>query len=189
MNLTIKWNKKTWLMLSAAVLALAVIVLVVWRNQQVAEQTCLADKLSIVKNRLAALELDQLSIQKNQVLQQTDQIAADIASLKNQVGRSVNSIDASQQLYLLASECNVEITDISASEEYDGNLDGVPCTVMPVTATIKGNYLKLVDFIARLKSDFITCLVNSIDLTIAENPSQDTSSANVKLFIYTYKGS
>jgi len=187
-HLSMKVSKKVWLLLGLGILAVLAVTLWVLRNQQVAEQKRLKDELELVNSRLAGLELDQLTAQLQQTKTQTDNVNAEFLQLKGIVGNPTDSIAASDTLYAIAKKCDVAIEEISASEEQTATIAGVPCNVIALQATAKGEWSKLVDFVSALKTDFVTCLVNTAAFTRSEDPEEHLSSLRAKLTIYTFKG-
>ena len=186
-NLSVKLSKTAWLLLGGGILIVAIISLLVIHKQQTVEQQTLNRELRADNSRLVALRLDQLSTQQSQLSQQNDQAMIDLAIIKQQVAVNTNSIAGSECLYAIAKESGVTITSIGALASTPDKLGGVTTTVLPMTVTIEGDWLKLVDFITRLKTEFPTCLVQNADIIVPADPTQ-TPSANLEFSIYTYKG-
>ncbi len=185
MNLNIKIGRKTWLFAGISVLFIFVIALGIYRTRQIAEQERLRDELTIVNNRLAALELEQLTIQQEQVLDQIRRTTESVESLKIQIASPIDSIDASDNLFALAREIGVEVSDLSTDEAYKVNLAGVPCLVMPVSATLTGDWEKLVQYLYTLKTAFAKVLIDRAALDIGN----ETPTLKLTLLVYTYRGS
>jgi len=187
-NLSFKVSRKFWLVLGIGVLVILIATLWYLRNQQVAEQNRLSDDLSMVNSRLAGLELDQLSAQQ---LQLRDEIAAtktESLDLINKIGIPTDSIAISDTLYAIALKSGVVITNISASEEQTTKLANIPCRSIALETKVTGDWSKLVEFVSDLKSDFTTCLVETMTFTVSDQPLSNPSSVDIKLTVYTFEG-
>ncbi|MDD5287987.1 MAG: hypothetical protein PHY28_02605 [Dehalococcoidales bacterium] len=204
-----KLTKTVWMCLGAGMLVLALALLGVARFQQITEQERLKDELAVVQNRLVGLELGQAITQKEQLQEQLNQENTKLQDIKNIVAKPVTSISGDERLFALARDCNVTITDISASETYDTKLNDIPSAAFSITANVNGSISDLVNFITRLKTDFINSMVESADITVPDETGTDLPSvtiepvdtiipeetgtglpsAIIKLMIYTYKGS
>jgi hypothetical protein len=189
LKLKIKPTRQLWLLLGTGVMVIIVITLGMQRAQQITEQQRLKDDLANVQNRLAGLEIDLLVAQQEQLQKQITLTTTELDGIKNQVAVSIDSINTDQKLLSLALDCNVVITDFSAEETYAGELAGVSCYVLPVNTVVSGPQSNLINFVTRLKANFATCMVDSVEMTIPETSSEEQPSASIRLFIYTYKES
>lgn len=183
-----KITKMIWIYLVAGIMALVIVILGVARFQQVTEQERLKDELAMVQDRLVGLELGEAVTQKEQLQEKINQETTKLQDNLNIVAKPVNSISGEERLFALARDCKVIITEISASETYDTKLKGIPCTVFPVTTDVTGSTSDLVEFVTRLKTDFINSMVESVDIVVADEADKGSPSATIKLMIYTYKG-
>ena len=118
-----------------------------------------------------------------------------IASLHRQLdaakailSQPIGSIVASDTLFNIAETCGVEVTEISSSGSAGGELEGIACSVLPLTARVEGDIPNLINFIIKLNGDFTTGAVKSVDISVSENTTEERSSANIQLLVYTYQG-
>lgn len=186
-NISVKLSKTSLLLLSGGIIVVAIFSLFVIHKQQIVQQQTLNRELSAANKRLVTLQLGQLSAQQSQLGQQNDQAVAELALIKQQVAVNIDSIAGSESLYAIAKESGVKITGLGALASSKDKLGGVAATVLPMTVTINGDWLKLVDFITRLKTEFPTCLLQNANIVIPADPTQ-TPSADLEISIYTYKG-
>jgi len=186
-NIPVKLSKTALLLLGGGIIVVAIFSLFVIHKQQTVEQQTLNQELNTANRRLVTLQLGQLGAQQSQLVQQNDQAMAELALIKQQITVSTDSIASSQCLYAIARESGVKITSIGALASSTDKLGGVPTIVLPMSMKIEGDWLKLVDFITRLKAEFPTCLVQNAEVVIPADATQ-TPSAHLEFSIYTYKG-
>jgi hypothetical protein len=98
------------------------------------------------------------------------------------------SIVTSGILFDIAEAYGVEVTEISSSGPTNGELEGIACSVLPLTARVEGDVPALINFITRLNSDLTTGVVKSAEISIPETTDEEESSANIQLVIYNYQG-
>ncbi len=175
---------KLWAFMGIGVLLIAAAALGIYRAQQVAEQKRLADDLQVTKNRLAALEIDAVKTQQQSVLNQITQTKLSADQIKATVSAPLNSISASDTLLRIAQEVGVIVEEVSSDDPYEAKFAGLPCIAMPVRATVTGDWAKLVTYVDRLQNFFTVLYIDT-----AEINSQTETLLNLKVLVYTYKGS
>ena len=90
-------------------------------------------------------------------------------------------------MFDIAEASNVEIAEINSSGLTGGDLAGISCSTLPVTASVAGNVTDLVNFITRLNSDLENGVINSVEISMPEAADEE-ASASIQLAIYTYQG-
>jgi len=186
--LTLSISKTSWLLLSVGISIIAFTSLGVARSQQVHEQDQLDEELSLAERRLNGLQFEQLYSQQEELEKQLSQIISRLETTKARLSRPTGSIAASDALFSIAKACGVEVAEISSSGPASGDLEGVVCSVLPLTARIEGDVPNLISFIIKLNGDFTTGVVKSAGISVSENVSEERTSANIRLVIYTYQG-
>jgi len=166
-------------------LVIMVTVMGVYRTRQIAEQERLRGELEIVNKRLAALELEKLAAQQELVQNEINLINESVESLKQQIAIPIDSISASDNLFALARDIGVQVSDLSTDETYNVTFAGVPCAVMSVSATVTGDWEKLVRYLYALKVEFERVFINRATLDVV----CETPSLKLSLLVYTYRGS
>ena len=53
---------------------------------------------------------------------------------------------------------------------------------------VEGDVANLINFIMRLKDDFVTGAIKSVDIKVSEGIIEENSSASIQLLLYTYQG-
>ena len=181
-------SKTSWIILTVGISIIAFASLGFARAQQLHERNQLNEELSTAELRLNRLQLSQLSSQREELEKQLTESIAQLETTKTILSQPAESIAASSTLFNIAETCDVEITEISSSGLASGDLEGITCSVLPFTVRAEGVISSLMSFIFTLNDDFITGAVESVDISVSENTTEERSSANIRLLIYTYKG-
>ncbi len=183
-----KLSKKSWLILIVGIAIAIFAGLWLARGQQVDEQEQLREELSIVVMRLNGLQGEEISAQQAQLERQLSQTISQLETAKAVLSQSTGSITVSGTLFDIAEATGVEITEISSSGLSSDSLEGITCSVLPLTITVEGDVADIISFVGSLNHDFKTGIVKSVEISIPETTSEETVSANIQLRIYTYQG-
>jgi hypothetical protein len=158
------------------------------RSRQVNEQNRLNEELTLVQSRLSVVQPEKLSSQQTELEKQLSQTISQCDAVKAILSRPVGSISVSRILFDVAEAYELKITRVTSPGLAGGDLEGVTCSVINVSATVEGDVPNLVNFIAKLNSQFATGVVNPIKITIPEAASEEKASADIQLVVYTYYG-
>ena len=183
-----KLSKKSGLILIVGIAIAIFAGLWLARGQQVDEQEQLHEELSIVAMRLNGLQGEEISSQQGELEKQLSQTISQLETAKAVLSQSTESIDVSGALFDIAEATGVEITEISSSGLSSDSLEGITCSVLPLTITVEGDVADIISFVGSLNHDFTTGIVKSVEISIPEMTSEETVSANIQLHIYTFQG-
>lgn len=183
-----KLSKISWLILTVGITIIAFTSLGIAHSQQVHKQNQLNEELSLAERRLNGLQFEELSSQQEELEKQLSQTISQLETAKTRLSQPAESIAASDALFGIAETCGVEVTEMSSSGPSSGDLEGVTCSVLPLTARVEGDVPNLISFVIKLNSDFMTGVVKSVDISVSENTTEERSAANIRLLIYTYQG-
>lgn len=183
-----KLSKTSWLILTVGIAIITFASLGIAHSQQVHEQNQLNEELSLAERRLNGLQFEELSSQQAELEKQLSQTVSQLGAAKARLSQPAESIAASDALFDIAETCGVEVIEISSSGLSSGDLEGITCSVLPLTARVEGDVPNLISFVIKLNSDFMTGVVKSVDISVSENTTEERSSANIRLLIYTYQG-
>ncbi|MBN1643455.1 MAG: hypothetical protein JW856_01345 [Dehalococcoidales bacterium] len=202
----LKLSKTVFIVLGAGIMVLAVAILIMTYSRQAAEQKRLKDEMAVSQDRLSKLELVQLISRKESLEEELNQVSSELQDIKDTVGLPINSISANDILFALARECNVTLTSSISSDVFTSRLNDIPCYILTMAISVEGELPDIVDFIFRLKTDFINGRVDSIGISTSGMPGETTEitelleiieetegpsnpTASIKFTIYSYKGS
>jgi hypothetical protein len=166
---------------------IAIIGLGVIRSQQVNQQNQLNEKLTATELKLNGFQIEQLSHQQEELEEQLNQTLAQSETARNILSQPTGSIATSSLMFDIAEANNVEITEINSSGLTSGELAGIACSSLPVTASVAGNVTDLVNFVARLNGDLENGVINSVEISVPEAADEE-ASASIQLVIYAYQG-
>ncbi len=183
-----KITKTSWIILAIGICAIVFASLGFARVQQLKEQDQLGEEISIAENRLSNLQLEQLSSQQEELDKQLSQSTAQLEVTKTILSQPAEGIATNDTLFKLAESCDVEITEISSTGLALDKLEEIPCSVLPFTIKANGTIPSLRSFIFSLNDKFVTGTVESVEITIPEDTTEENPSATIRLRVYTYKG-
>ena len=182
-----KLGKTVWLILAIGISVIAFASLGTARSGQVSEQRQLEEAFSLAKLGLKSLQLEELSSQQKELEKQLDGATSQLETAKAMLSQSNESIFVSDMLFKIAEVYEVEITQISSSGLAGGDLEGIECLILPLAVRVEGDIPDLISFITALNQDFVTGIVESVNIGIPEVDSEEKASANIKLVIYAYQ--
>jgi hypothetical protein len=184
----IKLSKTSWLILAAGVFIVILAGLGLTRSQQLSEQTLLDEALAATTSRLSMLEVSQLQLEEAELQQRLDETMVEFEDVKDRLRQTVVSVDVTDELFRIAEYSDVEIMSMMSSAQADGKLGPISCLTTSISANIRGNTSDLIDFVLNLNSGYTTGIVRSVNISIPEETS-DNSTAAITLSIYSYEGS
>lgn len=187
-----KLTKISWLVLTIGILVITFASLGAARSKQINERTQVSDELAVAELRLNQFQLQQLYSQQASLETHLNQTIAQLKTAKTMLSQPNESIIVSDAVFRIAEASGVEVIDISSSTLTDGKLEGVTCSVLPLSTTVSGDVPNLISFIIKLNNDFTTGTVKSAQITISvptDNATADARvSANIQMIIYSYLG-
>jgi len=184
----LKLSKTSWLLLTIGIFIITFAGLVAVHYQQVREENRLNEELTLAEVKLNGFQLEQLSYQKGKLEKQLSQAISQFETAKAMFSQSTGSIATTGILFDIAEAHGVEVTELGSSGPVSGELEGVPCSVLSLTARVEGDVSGLIGFITELNGDLTTGVVKSVEISIPETTSEENPSANIQLVVYTYQG-
>jgi hypothetical protein len=167
----------------------------VMHSQQAQEQERLYEELAVAVVGLNHFNSDELLSQQTELEQQISQTSSQLETAKATVSQSAESISVSGTVFDIAEGAGVEVIAISSSQQSVSNWQEIPCSVLPLTVTIKGDVPNLLSFIGEVDHALATAVIRSAVITIPETTDGEESSAdvqlpsaNIQLGIYSYQG-
>jgi len=194
----VKLSKSSWIILALGIVLIAGISLGMSRSQQAEQQKQLTEKLAQAKAKLATINIDELTGQKNRLTQQVEQYSTQTESVKQNLFAAEDDIEATDIILESARSFQVEVVTITSPGAAFGELQGTQCRILPMKIQLNGDIDKLADFIYNLSQIFPTSIIQEVRLN-NEEPSTSgagvkqpatagTTSADISLVIYSYEG-
>ena len=188
-----KLSKTTWIFLVIGIFIILAAGLGMAYSQQHQEQSRLNEELALAQLRLNKYPPQQVSSQKEELESQLAKAESQLKAARASLYQSPESIEASDALFDLAQLCNVEVTEISSPGLTTEALDGVTLSVLPLTVTVEGDVLNLIDFIYRWTEEYSTGMVKSAEIGVPRTTEEEETvgckpSAIINLLIYSYEG-
>lgn len=184
----LKISKTGWIILGVGIGIIALASLGAVRLGQLQEQSRLREGLPLAKLELKGVQLEGLVSQQQELEQRLSQTLSQFETAKAMLSPSIESINLTDTLFEIAETCEVEITRLSSTGLTSGDLNGITCSVLPLTVRVEGEVTSLISFIARLNSDLTTAVLNSVEISVSEPTADEKPSATIGLAIYTYQG-
>jgi hypothetical protein len=184
---------------------------VMTRSQQTDEQSRLQTDLNQANIKLAQIKLDELTTQKDTLTRRIADYESQMATTKNLLTYSKDSIDTTSAILEEAQKQEVFITDLTSPGTTTEVLDGNTCEILTLNIRVKGSIQHIADFIFGISKTFPTSVIKSVELDI-QPPSAETevptlneideptpevtpekapvkdTSVSINLVIYNYKG-
>ena len=183
-----KITKTSWLLIAVGAFIIILAGLGVVRSQQIHQQNQMSEKLALSQSRLEEITLEPLSDREGELEEQLSQTTLQFEAVKAILSQPIESVTVSTTLFDIIEAYGLEVTQMASSSLASGVLDGISCSVISLTAKVEGDVNNLINFTADLNSYFATSVVKSITITIPETASQEKTSADIQLVIYTYQG-
>ena len=183
-----KLSKTGWLIIIIGVFVIILAGLGTVRSQQVREQDQLNDELALAQLKLKGVQLDELAQQQGELDRHLSQTTSQFQAARTILSRPVGSIAVTSTLFDVAAANAVEVTDVNSSGLASADLQGIPCSVLTLTARVEGDVPNLVSFITELNRYLRNGVVKSVEISIPEMTTEEKSSANIQLVVYTCQG-
>lgn len=179
-----KLSKTGLILLLLGILVIVLANLSAAQSQQVSGKRQLMDDLVLAKQRLSSMQFEPLNTQQADLQKQLDEALANLEKSEVKLSKPLNSTDASDSLFSIASACNVQVASITSSGIALQDLEGIDTLRLPLSVTVKGDAAGLMLFIVRLNESLSTGAIESVQMTI----SASESSAVIQVNIYSYRG-
>ena len=190
----IKLSKTTWIFLAVGTFVILCASLGMVYFQLGNEQSQLNEKLTLAQLRLKKYPAHQLAPQQEELEGRLAKAGLQLKVAKNSLYQSTQSIEASDALFDLAEDYQVEVTEIGSPGVTTEELEGVNLSFLPLTVTVEGDVLNLIDFIYKWTHEYSTGVVQTVEITVPElveeeeETEEEEPSAVINLLIYTYEG-
>jgi len=177
-----KLSKKVGLILVIVIFAVALGVLFSIYSGQNGERAQLNDSLSQAQTLLPGL-INNRETNEDELTQAEALLAASQA----QFPESVESIEYGDDLFEIADDCNVSLTQLTASKPTNKTVGTVTYSISSFTVVVHGSIDNILEFIYALRTGDGFQLpwsaeVNSVKTNVSGG------SANINLVIYGYEG-
>lgn len=187
-----KLSKTSWFFLGTGIFVILLLSFGAAYLQQSQQQDQLSEELSLAQLRLEKYSSrQQLSSQREELEAQLPKVQLQLKATRASLSQSVESIEASDTLFEIAEDSNVEIIMISSSTLNNEKLEGGTYSVLPLSVQIEGAITDLIDFIFKWSGEHRTGVMKSVGITIPKTNDAgelEKPSANLKLLIYSYQG-
>jgi Tfp pilus assembly protein PilO len=185
----IKLTKMAWLLLAAGVVVVAFSSLGVAYFQQVDEKNQLDEDLDLANRKLNTLQLQELRSQQQELEQQLSEMISQLETAKAELSPSIENIAATDTVLETANDSDVVVNEYASADFNRGDLTGITFSILPITATIKGNVPDIIDFVINLNGNFTTGVVQTVNILASDNiTGVDSAAATIKQSIYVYQG-
>jgi hypothetical protein len=185
----IKISKTGWIILSAGIFIVVLAGLGITRSGQVKQQSKLGTDLTSSQLRLDKLDTSGYQMQLDELEQQLADSDQQLAQVKDKLRQKIESVDVTDKFYEIAAFYSVNVTILGTTKLVKDSYQGVPCSVISLTATARGDFPDIVDFIAGLNNNYRTGFVQSTEIQAPTVATDNTSDANINLIVYSYEGS
>jgi hypothetical protein len=186
----LKLSRTSWIIISAGVFVVILAGLGLTYSQQAKEKSQLSDDLSISEMRLDKLQFSAMQQDLDELQEQIDENVIRMSEDKDRLRQPIESIDVTDEFFLIASYCDVMVMNISSSKLAEDSLKGIPCSTIALSSSVNGTVTDLINFVISLNNDYSAGVVESAQITIPEASANisTTATANIRMTIYSYEG-
>ena len=177
-----KLSKKVGLILVIVIFAVALGVLFSIYSGQNGERAQLNDSLSQAQTLLPGL-INNRETNEDELTQAEALLAASQA----QFPESVESIEYGDDLFEIADDCNVSLTQLTASKPTNKTVGTVTYSISSFTVVVHGSIDNILEFIYALRTGDGFQLPWSAEVNSVKS-NVSGGSANINLVIYGYEG-
>ena len=185
-----KLSKTTWLVLAIGLFIILGASLGVAYAQQANQQSQLEQELSLAQGKMDKLSIEELSSRQEQLERRLRQAELSLRSAETRLSQSIESIEATDALFIIAERYGVEITEVGSSATTDAEVKGVTCRALPVSVLATGDMSSLINFVTEWTSQYSTGVVESVQIAVPQltEGEEEETTANIRMRIYTYGG-
>jgi hypothetical protein len=178
-------SKKTLMYLGIGIYIIVVAALGYMVFNQLNEKDSVDEELSITRANLDRITPDHLNNEKLELEAQLTEVTSKAENLKSMLSLDMGNVDATATVFDLAKSSGVEVTQLTSPYPTYDVLEDVPCTVVVLNATVRGDVRDLVGFTMGLNSYLATGVIESVQMNIQEGT--DNSTADILFVIYNYQ--
>lgn len=180
-----KINKTRFLWMAAgiAVIAIGGLGFMYWR--QLERQDELTQKLTKPQGTPAQLEIISLVSQKTDLQAEIDAAQSQFEAMREVASRQIVSSTITRAIFDLAKKHEMEVTEMVSSAPARKNLDGVDFSVISLTVRAEGKDDKVVAFVSDLNGRFGTGAIDTVNITIPQDPTAGKTQVYAVMSIYT----
>lgn len=184
----LRLSKASWLILSAGIFIVVLAGLGVTRSQQLKEQTQLEEELNLTTMRVEQLQATELRPQYEELLQRVEEGEAQLKDAKDRMRQTVESVDVTEKFFIIAEYCGVTIMRMNTTPISKHSVESVECSTISVTTFVEGEVPNIIDFIISLNDGFTTGYIETAQIIIPDESSDEVPTATVQMTVYAYKG-
>ncbi len=184
----LKLTKTSWLILSAGIFIVVLVGLGLTRSQQLEEQTKLEEELTLSTMRVDKIQVTQLRPQLDELQQRISESESQLNEARDRLRQTVVSVDVTDKLFVIAEYCGVELQNVNTSMISSRVIEGIDCYTTSITATFAGELPDIIDFIISLNDGYTTGYVQSTQISIPDESSDNEPTADIQMVVYSYKG-
>ena len=153
--------------------------------QQLNEKESVDQELSITRSNLERITPDHLNDQKEELETELAEVSSQAENLKTMMSVDMGNVDATTTVFDLAKSAGVEVIRLTSPYPTYDVLENVPCSVVILDTTVRGDVRDLVGFTMGLNSYLSTGVIQSVQMNIQEGSSNST--ADILFVIYNYR--
>jgi hypothetical protein len=184
----LKISKKVIIYIAVGVYIIAAASIGMITFQRLDEESKVKEELAVAQGSLSRASPERVSSQRSELEDKLAQTTQQYEAVKALMSQQIGNVRASSIVFDIAKSSNVEITALSSPSAWIDTLQNVNCSVLSLTLAVEGDIRDLVRFITTLNSYIPTGFIKSIVMSIPEPGSEEESSADILLLIYTYQG-
>jgi hypothetical protein len=161
-----KFSKSSWIILVLVAMVIGVISIAGARTQQIQQQQSLEKSLVAAQKKLTLIKLDELTAQKDQLIDNQTLYTAQIAAARSKLTAPIDNIAATDIILKSAHDFNLRIVNISSGGISDNTMAGNKFTKLPFSLQVEGSLNNIAGFVSNVKILFPTSMVETYQFDI-----------------------
>lgn len=172
-----KFNKNTLIVLTAGIIVIGLAVSGWTYMQAAGEKQKLENDLAAAQKKLAAINLDELTTQSNQLTQEIQKNQAEKEALEASLAFPGESLGTTEIIIAEAADCNLILCSIESPGWGIKPLSGTSFEILSLKIRVQGEMQDMANYISRLSQRFPTGIAESVQIKANNAASTTTPEA------------
>jgi len=160
-------------MLTSGILIIALAGLGMAYSRQSSDQSQLNQELAQAQLILDKASSDELLTQKDDLEKRLAEGQSQIQILKINLSPELQSIESSDDLFITAEKCDVEVMSIRSTPPEAKKLNGLDYTALEFRVNLKGEVADIIRFIHMWTEEYPTGLIQTVRIMVPEGAEEE----------------
>jgi len=184
----LKLSKIAWLILAAGIFVVVLAGLGLTYSGQKKEQKTLSEELEVSRVRLEKTEDSTVQLQQiSQLEERLTDSKSRLEEAKQKMLQAILSVDVAEKFFQIAEASDVMVLSIGTTDIQPTKVSGVDCYKISIQGSVKGEFLKIIDFIINVNQNYITGYIKAAQVSVTTEDTTD-NTATIQVEVFSSKG-